>query len=202
MVYFLNKVNIKISQILWTFFLKINLKSQKIRFGKNLKTYGKTIVIKYPGSELSFGQNLRFRSQFRSNSVGLYRRNILSTLTKEAKIQIGNNSGFSGVAISAAKSVIIGDNVMVGANVTITDTDWHPIRVGESVKTDSIFIGNNVWIGLNSTILKGVEIGDNTVIGANSLVIHSIAANSIAAGNPCRVVKSLNNENHDNHHIL
>ena len=52
-----------------------------------------------------------------------------------------------------------------------------------------IIIGNNIWIGANSTILPEVNIGDNVVIGANSLVSKDIPSNSIAFGNPCKVVK-------------
>jgi acetyltransferase-like isoleucine patch superfamily enzyme len=52
-----------------------------------------------------------------------------------------------------------------------------------------VIIHDNVWIGLNTVVLKGVEIGENAVIGANSLVTNSIPANVIAGGNPCKVLK-------------
>lgn len=172
----------------------MNLLLQNISFGNQLKTYGQTTFIKYPGSKITLGANLRFRSYFESNTVGLFRRNILSTMTKEAEIRIGDNSGFSGVAISAANSIVIGRNVMIGANVTITDTDWHSVKAGGAVKSENIMIGDNVWIGLNSTVLKGVEIGENSVIGAHSLVTRSIPSNCIAGGNPCKVIKFLADE--------
>lgn len=56
-----------------------------------------------------------------------------------------------------------------------------------------ITIGNNVWIGGNSTVLMNVTIGDNCVIGAGSVVTKSIPANSIAVGNPCKVIKQIDN---------
>ena len=54
-----------------------------------------------------------------------------------------------------------------------------------------ISIGNNVWIGDKVTILGNVRIGDNVVIGANSVVTKSIPCNTIAAGNPCKVIKEI-----------
>lgn len=54
-----------------------------------------------------------------------------------------------------------------------------------------VFIGNNVFIGVHSTILKGVHIGNNVIIGANSLVNKNIPDNMVAAGNPCRVIMTL-----------
>lgn len=81
----------------------------------------------------------------------------------------------------------------VGANVTIMDGDAHQDdpRAG---KNAPIVIEDNVWIGANATILKGVTIGRNSLIGAGSVVVKSIPENVIAAGNPCRVIKSLDNE--------
>ena len=54
-----------------------------------------------------------------------------------------------------------------------------------------ITIGNNVWFGGNVTVLGGVEIGDNTVIGAGSVVTKNIPAKSVAVGNPCKVIKAI-----------
>ena len=54
-----------------------------------------------------------------------------------------------------------------------------------------IFIGNNVWIGANCCILPNVHIGDNCVIGAGSVVTKDIPSNSVAAGNPAKVIKKI-----------
>lgn len=55
-----------------------------------------------------------------------------------------------------------------------------------------VTIGNSVWIGCNVSILPGVTIGDNCTIGAGSVVTRDIPANSLAAGNPCRVIRGIN----------
>ena len=87
---------------------------------------------------------------------------------------------------------------MLGANVIVTDTDFHAINpyfrsghTGPHVGTRDVVIGKRVWIGANSIVLKGSKIGDNSVIGAGSLVTGQIPENSVAAGNPCRVLRSL-----------
>lgn len=54
-----------------------------------------------------------------------------------------------------------------------------------------ITVGSNVWFGGNVTVLPGVTIGDNVVIGAGSVVTHDIPSNSVAVGNPCRVIRTL-----------
>ena len=63
-----------------------------------------------------------------------------------------------------------------------------------SMGTKPIKIGNNVWIGGNVIVLPGVNIGDNVVIGAGSVVTKDIPANCVAVGNPCRVIRKINEE--------
>lgn len=90
--------------------------------------------------------------------------------------------------------VVFGDNCMVGPNVSIY-TACHPLDVAERNKwvewAENVIIGDNVWIGGSTTILPGVTIGDNCVIGGGSVVVHDIPANTVAVGNPARVVKKL-----------
>ena len=91
--------------------------------------------------------------------------------------------------------IIIGDNVLIAPNVTISSTG-HPIhpelRKRLAQFSIPVKIGNNVWIGAGSVIMPGVTIGDNTVIGAGSVVTKDIPANSVAFGNPCRVKREIN----------
>ena len=54
-----------------------------------------------------------------------------------------------------------------------------------------ITVGNNVWIGAGTTVLAGVTIGDNVTIGAGSVVVKDIPSNSVAVGNPARVVRTI-----------
>ena len=99
-----------------------------------------------------------------------------------------------GVRISSVKSIHIGDNVMLAANVYISDSDWHGIynRIRPFRCTKPVVIGNNAWLGERVTICKGVTIGENSVIGAGAVVTKNIPANSVAAGNPAKVIKTIN----------
>lgn len=110
-------------------------------------------------------------------------------------IEIGENfySNHNLVILDGAK-VEIGDNVFIAPNCCIT-TAGHPINIDERNRgleyAYPIKIGNNVWIGAGANILPGVTIGDNVTIGAGSVVNKSISANSIAVGNPCKVIKTI-----------
>lgn len=110
-------------------------------------------------------------------------------------IEIGENfySNHNLVILDGAK-VEIGDNVFIAPNCCIT-TAGHPINIDERNRgleyAYPIKIGNNVWIGAGANILPGVTIGDNVTIGAGSVVNKSIPANSIAVGNPCKVIKTI-----------
>ena len=91
-------------------------------------------------------------------------------------------------------NIFIGDNVMFGPGVIVA-TPGHPIEIelrrkGYQFNID-VHIGSNVWIGANSTILPGVNIGDNSVIGAGSVVTKDIPSNVVAYGNPCRIVRNI-----------
>lgn len=90
--------------------------------------------------------------------------------------------------------VKFGDNVFIGPNCGFYTAE-HPIDAQMRNKglefAKPITVGNNVWFGGNVTVLAGVEIGDNVVIGAGSVVIKNISSNSVAVGNPCKVIKKI-----------
>jgi acetyltransferase-like isoleucine patch superfamily enzyme len=98
-----------------------------------------------------------------------------------------------GVRIDSAAEVRIGDNSMIAAGAYLTDADWHDIydRTRPVGNTAAIQIAENVWIGDGATICKGVSVGKNSIIGASSVVAQDIPENSIAVGNPAKVVKTL-----------
>lgn len=96
--------------------------------------------------------------------------------------------------------IYIGDSVMFGPNVTVA-VAGHPIDPDLRRKVAQfnipVRIGNNVWIGAGAVILPGVTIGDNSVIGAGSIVTKDIPANVVAVGNPCRVLREINDRDHE-----
>jgi len=176
--------------------MKVICVARKIDLGKNVVFTGITRMRRFPDSIILIGNNCRFNSSRNSVRIGLYRPCSIVTVRKNARIEIGDNVGCSGVTLAAAKKIVIGNNVLIGANVFIMDTDWHNTNPDERQSYDIISkpvsIGNGVFIGYNSVVLKGVTIGENSVISANSLVISDIPANSIAMGNPCKVILKRN----------
>ena len=98
-----------------------------------------------------------------------------------------------GVRIMAAESIEIGDACMFAHGAYISDADWHGIydRSDPVGKTKPIILKENVWIGDSAIVCKGVTIGENSIIGAGAVVTKNIPANVVAAGNPAKVVKNL-----------
>jgi len=179
-----------------TIFMYLICRLKGLQIGKKVKFTGLIRIRKFPQSEIVIGDNCRFNSSRNSIPIGLTKPCSIVTLRKNAKLLIGNNVGCSGVTIAAAKQVRIGNNVLVGAYAFIMDTDWHnpdPYkRNPENLPCQPVEIQDNVFIGYNSVVLKGVTIGSNSVVGANSVVINNIPPNSIAFGNPCKVLLKRN----------
>lgn len=111
-------------------------------------------------------------------------------------IHIGENFvGNFNLTILDEAEVTIGDNVFIGPNCSLC-TIIHALHADQRnagiMQAKPITIGNNVWIATHVTLLPGVTIGDGAVIGAGSVVTKDIPANVIAAGNPCKVLRPIN----------
>ena len=113
-------------------------------------------------------------------------------------IHVGKNffANYNCMIIDVAK-VTIGDNCQMAPNVAVY-TAGHPVypdtRNSAYEYGIEITIGDNVWIGGNTVILPGVHIGSNTVIGAGSVVTRDIPEWVVAAGNPCKVIRKITEE--------
>ncbi len=115
-----------------------------------------------------------------------------------SKLSIGNNVSINrNCVINAGGEVEIGNDVLIGPNVTIYSQNHNFNKKNvlfrlQGYTTKKTTIKNNIWIASNVTILPGVTIEDNCVIGANSLVNKDIPKNSLAVGNPVRIIKKIN----------
>jgi len=115
---------------------------------------------------------------------------------KGTGITIGHRTGISARAYFAGQGgITIGNDVIMGPNVQVFSenhafADPNLTIKEQGVIKDPVVIGNNCWIGGGATILAGVHIGDGCVIAAGSVVTKSVAANSIVAGVPAKVIKS------------
>ncbi len=110
-------------------------------------------------------------------------------------IEIGNNfyANHNCIILDCAK-VTFGDNVFIAPNCGFY-TAGHPIdaeRRNQGLEfAYPIKVGNNVWIGGNVVVLPGVNIGDNAIIGAGSVVTKDIPSYTVAVGNPCKVIREI-----------
>jgi acetyltransferase-like isoleucine patch superfamily enzyme len=99
------------------------------------------------------------------------------------------------VIICNGSEITICDDVLIGWDVQIVDSDFHVhdpvLRKSASVNSFPVYISENVWIGSNVRILKGVTIGANSIIANGSIVTKSVPANVLAAGVPAIVVRSI-----------
>src|SRR5690348_14836280 len=153
---------------------KLRLRALGVGLGRSVVLYGMPVVSLFPGSEIRIGSHVVLCSWSRHTALGVNHPTVLRTLARGARLTIGDHVGISGGAICAAESVTIGAYSMLGANVTVADTDFHPLaalnrRYSQAgVGTSPVRIGENVFLGTGTMVLKGVHIGDNSVIGAGS----------------------------------
>ena len=108
---------------------------------------------------------------------------------ENARLEVGSGYINRNCRIQCQLGISIGFKVAISENVTIWDSDFHKVKREGYTMAKPITIGNHVWIGTNVIILKGVEIGDNSIVAAGSVVTKDIPSNCMAAGNPARVIK-------------
>ena len=142
------------------------------------------------------------------NNTRIQSHSVIESWTKygdqsfNPSILIGNNCKFGEYFhISSCNRITIGDGVLTGRFVLITDNSHGVLSLDDSTvppikrrleSKGEIVIGKNVWLGDKVTVLAGVHIGDNVIIGANSVVTKDIPSNSMAAGIPAKVIKRAN----------
>lgn len=109
-----------------------------------------------------------------------------------ARLHIGERVYINqGCSIVATANITIGDDCLIGDFTSIMDSTFHSLSSEEPVKVEPVTIGNNVWIGRSCLVFPGVSIGDNAVIGSGSVVTKSVAPNTLVAGNPAIVIRTL-----------
>lgn len=185
---------IVIRSILWN---KIKFVVLGIKFGKGLKTCGNVQVNNSGIKEsINIGQCVTINSHPKANPIGGQARTILYT-TSTGHINIGNRVGISNTAICSAMSITIEDDVCIGANCKIYDSDFHSIKAEErlngnlNVRSAPVILRKKAFIGAHSIILKGVIIGEEAVIAAGSVVTHNVPDKEMWGGVPAVFIKKI-----------
>jgi acetyltransferase-like isoleucine patch superfamily enzyme len=134
---------------------------------------------------------------------------VMFDLGERARVQIGEFSLLHGARIICDDGITIGDYCLISWGIVLMDTYRVPMgaaerrrcleeaarqpsrKVNGPAQARPVCIGNNVWIGFDCSILPGVTIGEGSVIGARSVVVDSVPAYSVVAGNPAQVIRRL-----------
>lgn len=148
---------------------------------------------------IKYGRNLTTGINLRLDAFSKNDQKIILTVGENCQVN-------DFVHIAAIEKIEIGNNVLIASHVFISDHNhgvYHEKNIGsvpEVIPSNRplcsrpILIGSNVWIGEHVSILPGVSIGYGAVIGANSVVTRNIPPNSIAVGNPARVIRTFDKE--------
>lgn len=163
-----------------------------LKWNKDWRLRGWPLIRKSHGAKIEIGKRFLAVSKSRYNSWGVIQPVIIMARQPGCVIKIGNNVGLSGCTITALKQIVIGNDVLVGSSVVITDNDAHPFnpesRQCGKIAAEPVFIHDNFFIGARSLILKGVTIGKGAVVGAGSVVAKSVPDFAIVAGNHAKII--------------
>jgi acetyltransferase-like isoleucine patch superfamily enzyme len=178
---------------LWFAFYQI--RHREVHWGSSLTFHGIPIFHFVEGATIRLGDHLTFTSSPRENLAGLTRKCSVH-VGKSASLVVGDHCGFSGVSIYCSDSISIGHHLTCGANVSIWDTDFHPLNPSErrehklaAIKMAPVVIGDDVFIGANSIILKGVTVRNAAIIAAGSVVTRDIPQGEVWGGNPAQRIR-------------
>lgn len=171
-------------------------RSDRVLIEQDVLVFGRPIVAAVPGSRIVLRRGVRLVSTSRRTPLGVNHPVVLRTLRPGATITVGAGTGLSGATVCAAAEVTIGAGCLLGANVTVVDTDFHPVHSADRATAplpepqpgERVVIGDNVFLGTGCIVLKGVTVGADCVIGAGAVVTTDCEPGTIVAGNPARVV--------------
>lgn len=165
-----------------------------VKTGKGIKTCG--IIYFRNFGKITIGNNVSVNSHRIADPIGGDTKTMLLSGVG-GELILHDGVSISNATIYASQLVEIGEQTCIGGSVKIYDTDFHSTvaekRLNGNVDVPSkpVIIGKRVFVGGHCVILKGVNIGDEAVIGAGSVVTKDVPAGEIWAGNPARFIKKI-----------
>jgi acetyltransferase-like isoleucine patch superfamily enzyme len=181
--------------VLGTTINKIVMTLVGVRYGINFSSCG-TMIIRNYSKSIEIGNNVTINSHTIANPIGGQNKTILVT-SGNGSISIGNNVGISNSVIYSMNNIIIEDEVLIGANCKVYDTDFHScipeyrLNGNTNVSNAPVVIKEKAFIGAHCIILKGVTVGSSSVVGTGSVVTKNIPNGEIWAGTPARFIKKI-----------
>lgn len=196
-----NKIFSLVHALLSAIITRIRLYINRVEYGKGFISNGTPVINVKKTGRFKIGKNVVINNGRLYNQIGR-QQPCYFIVGNNARLFIGDNAGISATAIVCMNEIIIEDNVKIGGNTVIYDTDFHSLDPEDrsaqmedlsKIKTKPVRICRNAFIGAHSIILKGVTIGENAVIGAGSVVTKDVPPNEIWGGNPARFIKDIAN---------
>jgi acetyltransferase-like isoleucine patch superfamily enzyme len=166
--------------------------NSRIKLNGNKPTFTQLTIFNGAG-KVEIGNNCVFGYKM----GGFYKGGSIEIQARysNSNIKIGNNiSTNNNIFICAANYIEIGNDTLIGQNVTLMDHEAHGIQPENRRKLGkigTIIIGKNCWIGNNTTILKNSKIGDNSIVAVGAVVSGVFPENVVIAGVPAKIIKNL-----------
>jgi acetyltransferase-like isoleucine patch superfamily enzyme len=174
----------------WSLVARIRLRAHGARVGRRLRVRGPVRLHCHRTGAIRIGDDCRIQSGFAGNPVGGGARMAI-WVGPGGRLTLGDRVGLSNSTIVCMSAVSIADDVFLGGGSRIYDTDFHSVRASErgrpgnpGTRTAPVTIGRRVFVGGHSILLKGIEVGEESVVGAGSVVRSSVPAHEMWAGNP------------------
>ncbi|MGQ1946426.1 acyltransferase [Geofilum sp. OHC36d9] len=164
----------------------------------SFESFGFPIINISLKGKCSIGRGLKMHNGAKFCASGINGKCKIDVRNK-GELIIGNSVGLSDVTIICQEHITIGNNVLLGVGTQIRDTDEHSLNVADRLngldkirqKSSPIVIGDNVFIGANCMILKGINIGANSIVGAGSVLTKNVPPEEIWAGNPAKFIRKI-----------
>jgi acetyltransferase-like isoleucine patch superfamily enzyme len=181
----------------WSLVARVRLGAHNARVGRRLSVRGPIHLHCHRTGTIRIGDDCRIQSGFAGNPVGNGSRMAI-WVGPGGCLTLGDRVGLSNSTIVCMSSVSIGDDTFLGGGSQVYDTDFHSVNASErgrpgnpGTRTAPVVIGRSTFVGGHSILLKGVEIGEEAVIGAGSVVRSDVGPREVWAGNPAVFVREL-----------